>query len=144
MQKTAILFTKVEKNSTYQNCTYSELLFLCSPDYEQHETAYGYKHNQAGLHWKLSWLIGERLTVNHFLMTVWKFSPRTYRRNITASSFSFPPFLIHSTSALPYSLQLCPGCYQLITDRYYTWAAVSHSCCNLRSYQEMHWEIGIF
>lgn len=38
MQTTAILFTKVEKFSTYQNCIYSEPLFLCSPDYEQHGT----------------------------------------------------------------------------------------------------------
>lgn len=29
---------------------------------------------------------------------------------------SLPPFLIHSTSAFPRSLQLCSGCYQLITD----------------------------
>lgn len=47
MQTTAILFTKVEKISTNQNCIYSGPLFLSSPGYEQHETAYGYKHNQA-------------------------------------------------------------------------------------------------
>lgn len=33
----AILFTKVEKISTYPTCIGSEPLFLRSPDYEQHE-----------------------------------------------------------------------------------------------------------
>lgn len=38
MQTSVILFTKAEKFSTYQNWIYSEPLFLCSPDYEQHGT----------------------------------------------------------------------------------------------------------
>lgn len=118
MQTTAILFTKVENISTYQNCIYSEPLLLCSPDMSIMKLLT--VTNTARLTLKIELINWRGLMVNHFLMAVWKFSPKTHRRNIIASSFSLPPFLIHSTSALPCSLQLCPGCYQLITVRYYT------------------------